>query len=272
MMILRAITVFLLLMVVCGVSPATAQQQPGQPAVTQEQITDESLPPLMRAAWQGRVDEVRRLLKDGANVNERADLGFTALTIAAGGDHLDIVKILLDAGADPNALAGMTHPRVIITPLIAAMSPRNKRRLEIMDTLIAAGAKVNPPASFGESPLVNAVTRHDLEMMKALLNRGADVNWANEIGQSALVRALGDSNGPDLSVLRLLLDSGADSNKPRIWAGNDCVSPLEYLNGWLKYSRTKDQARLEARRLLIQYGAKKYRTRARVTGCYDGQL
>ena len=272
-MIPRAITLFFLAVVVlCSVSCAAAQQQRPEPAVTQEQLSDESLPPLMRAAGRGGVDEVRRLLKAGANVNERADLGFTALTVAAGGDHLEIVKILLAAGADPNALAGMTHPRMIMTPLIAAMSPRNKRRLEIMDTLIAAGAKVNPPPSFGESPLMNAVTQHDLEMIKALLDRGADVNWANEIGHSALVSVLTDSNGPDLKVLRLLLRSGADANKPRLWAGNDCVSLLEYLNGWLRYSKTKDQARLEARRLLIQHGAKKYTTRARVTGCYDRRL
>lgn len=265
-MITRALTfLVLLVVVVCAVSSAEGQQQRSQPVDTQD---DESLSPLMRAASRGRVNEVRRLLKDGANVNERDDLGLTALTLAAVSDQLDIVRILLDAGADPNALGGMTHPRVVITPLIAAMSRRNKRRLEIVDTLIAAGAKVNPPPAYGESPLVHAATQHDLEMLKALLERGADVNWANEIGHSALVTTLTDGNGPDLRVLKLLLDSGADPNKPRIWAGNDCVSPLEYLNGWLRNSITKDQARLEARRLLMQHGAKIYRTKARVTGCY----
>jgi uncharacterized protein len=272
-MIPRAITFFFLhVVVVCGFGCAKAQQQRPEPAVTQEEISDESMPPLMRAAGQGRVDEVRRLLKNGANVDKRAELGVTALMVAAGGDHPDIVKILLDAGADPNALAGMTHPRIIITPLIIAMNPRNKKRLEIMDCLIAAGAKVNPPASFYESPLIDAVTKHDLEMIKALLDRGADVNWANEIGHSALVRALTDGNGPDLSVIKLLLDCGADPNKPRIQAGTDCISTLEYLDGWLRGSKTKLQARLEARRLLIEYGAKKYRTRVHATGCDDGQL
>jgi len=254
---------------VCSVSSATPQQQRSKPVDTQEQISDDSLPPLMRAALHGRVDEVRRLLNAGANVNERDDLGLTALMLAAGADQLDVVKILLEAGADPNALGGMTHPRIILTPLITAMSPRNKRRLEIMDTLIAAGAKVNPPPSYGESPLVHAVTQKDLEMLKALLERGADVNWANEIGHSALVTTLTDGNGPDLRVLKLLLDSGADPNKPRLWVGNDCVSSLEYLTGWLRNSGAKDHARLEARRLLIQYGGKKYKTRARITGCYD---
>jgi ankyrin repeat protein len=219
----------------------------------------------MRAARSGRLDEVRSLLSAGAGVNEKGFIGHTALTFAAGAGHLEIVKALLDAGADPNAAGGMGHPRVTISVLTAAMNRQNKNRMEVLDTLIAAGAKVNPPRSFPESPLDVAVRKGDLEMMSALLERGADVNWENEIGATPLVTALTDGSGPDVGAVRLLLKAGANPNRPRLWVGNDCVSLLGYLDGWLKASR--DKSREEVGRLLRRYGAKTYRAKSHGKPC-----
>ena len=104
----------------------------------------------------------------------------------------------------------MSHPRIIITVLTAAMSRRNKNRMEVVDALIAAGARVNPPPSFPESPLDFAVRERDLEIVRALLARGADVNWENPNGATPLVTAFADANGVDVGVIRLLLEAGAD--------------------------------------------------------------
>ena len=256
---------------VCSATSAAAQTQDPERKPTEEEIA-EALPPLMRAAWNGRVEEVRRLLKEGANVNETISLlGYTPLLFAAERGHLDVIKVLLDAGADPNGVADMGHPRVIISPLITAMSRRNKKRLETIDMLIAAGAKVNSSTAL-QSPLGNALSNRDVEMIRAFLDRGADVNWPeDEFGRTALVTAIlavQDGSGPDVRVVQLLLDAGANPNKPRIWAGDHCVSILEYLIGW---SRTPDQAQLETRRLLVQHGAKIYRRKAGVDGCYPSR-
>ena len=251
---------------VCSATPSTAQQQPDREP-TQEEFV-EKLPPLMRAAWKGQVDEVRRLLKEGANVNETGPLGFTALMGASGLGNLDVIKVLLDAGADPNALAGMGHPRIIITPLNVAMSPRNKKRLETIDMLIAGGAKVNPPSAH-MSPLDNAVTNRDIEMVKAFLDRGADVDWPDQFGRTSLWRAVSDDDGPDVRIVQLLLEAGANPNKSRIWVGNHCLSILEDLH--TRLMTDKNQARSEVSRLLIQHGAKRYRRKARVHGCYPSR-
>ena len=260
-------SLFLCFAMVCTVSSAQAQQQPSEREPTEEEVV-QSMPPLMRAAYKGRVDEVRTLLKEGANVNEMFGLGFTALMIAAAFGHLDVMKVLLDAGANPNGAVGMTHPRVIITPLNVAMSPRNKKRLETIDMLIAAGAKVNPPVA-EQAPLDNAVTNRDVEMVKAFLDRGADVDSPDQFGRTSLWRAVSDGNGPDVSIVKLLLEAGADPNKSRIWVGNQCISILEDLNRALM--TYKDQARLEVSRLLIQHGAKRYRRKAPVDGCYPSR-
>ena len=210
--------------------------------------------PLMRAAEAGRLDEVRSLLKAGADVNESLPgIGLTALMIGAGRGDLEMVKVLLAAGANPNAAGGVAHGG-FWTVLTFAMNPQNKNRLELVDTLISAGAQLNPELRFPESPLQATIKANDIEMLKALLRKGSDVNWENEIGTTALVTAITMSE-PNVEIVRLLLNSGADPNKPRLWVGDNCVSLLSSLG---QPSVSKDKVRSEIRRLLLQAGGKNF--------------
>lgn len=51
---------------------------------------------------------MQRLLKAGAGVNAEGSryLGGAALWLAAGAGHVKVIEVLLDAGADVNALSG----------------------------------------------------------------------------------------------------------------------------------------------------------------------
>ena len=55
---------------------------------------------LIRAAEDGRLDQVERLLQAGANPNFKSDGDVTVLMWAAARGHLEVVKVLLESGAD----------------------------------------------------------------------------------------------------------------------------------------------------------------------------
>ena len=226
-------------------------------------------PPLMRAAAYGNLDAVHRLLKRGVNVNEAGPLGFTALMVAAGRGHLDVAEALLAAGADPNAAYHIAHVGAW-SVLTAAMHRCNQNRLALVDALITAGAKVNPPGRSDIVPLDTAITRKDVPMVKALLERGADVNQkrlvpGKSLVNTPLVTAVSMSE-PSVEIVRILLQAGADPNLPKLWVGDEYVSVLSYVEGWLNGpeggERVVDKAREEIVRLLQQFGAKRVQTPA----------
>jgi ankyrin repeat protein len=58
---------------------------------------------LIKAAKEGRLEEVTRLLDRGADINAKDKDGDTAIIGAAFWGHLDVVTLLLEKGADINA-------------------------------------------------------------------------------------------------------------------------------------------------------------------------
>jgi ankyrin repeat protein len=88
--------------------------------------------PLFLAAGEGRLNAVRYLLDEGADVNLRGRDGTTALTEATFYGHQPVIKELLMRGADVNALS------IDGTPLDIAVSRNN---LAVIDLLKHYGAK-----------------------------------------------------------------------------------------------------------------------------------
>lgn len=102
---------------------------------------------------RGCEEVVQELLKGGANPNVRH--GGAALVEGSfwGPEHLEIVKLLLDAGADINQTSSAGW-----TPLIAAAAPGNRPNL--VDFLLSRGANVNLKSEEGRTALIYAV-RHE---------------------------------------------------------------------------------------------------------------
>lgn len=157
---------------------------------------------LLRAATSGDGDAIARALDAGASLSASGTgpYGSTALHIAAGSGHVDIVRQLLARGADPNAVSSEG-----LTPLLHATS-------EVAPLLIEAGADVNPDAGYGTgTPLGSAVISDDLDYIRLLLNAGADPDTVVPILSHQGPLHFGATNGSD-EAIRLLLDAGANPN------------------------------------------------------------
>ena len=105
--------------------------------------------PLMLACEKGKLDVLKVLLQHNAPINGVGTME-TALSLAVGNDHIDVVKTLLDAGCDVNRMC----PRVEWTPLYLAKSG------EVAQLLIDYGADVNCESlNTNKQPLFGAVNR-----------------------------------------------------------------------------------------------------------------
>jgi uncharacterized protein len=68
--------------------------------------------PLSAAVYQDRRDVVRLLIDRGADVNQGDNAGFTPLHLAGALGRVEAASILLESGADPNARTNMTGGKV----------------------------------------------------------------------------------------------------------------------------------------------------------------
>lgn len=125
--------------------------------------------PLMYAALYGGADTVRLLLEAGADPNLRNEAGATALLWAV--DDLDKSRLLLKAGADANARTSDGR-----TPLLAATGRVGSA--DVVKLLLDHGA--NPSATAHSyrgptTPLRQAADFGDAAVVKMLVERGAEV-------------------------------------------------------------------------------------------------
>src|SRR6266536_504161 len=84
------------------------------------------------------VDFVQALMSANADLNAHDEEDRTPLIKAAQDGNVLILKMLLQAGADPNLMTDN-----VTSPLWAAASVRSRRHLEALRTLIRSGADVN---------------------------------------------------------------------------------------------------------------------------------
>lgn len=186
--------------------------------------TPDGVTPLMIAIDNLRFDTAKLLLEAGANPHLWDWWGRTALYVAIdmntlqedrrgavtadtnGTTALDVARLLLEAGVNPDPQLNMHRPG------------RGGNSGRFVDDQLTTGA----------TPLLRAANAHDVEALTLLLEFGADVELANVMGVTPFMAAAGFGNqrgilrgtyDPDteadvIPALEVLLAAGADINRP----------------------------------------------------------
>ncbi len=222
------------------------------------------------AVFNGNYDFASFLIDRGAKVNQADAQRFTPLFWAVDrrnmetapnfpwmvtADPLALVRKLLDAGADPNALVDNTprarmragSPRIVFAT--ALMRAAFSADLELVKLLLSHGADSRVMSRDGETMVEAAAglgfiqgynkgrsAAERLEVVKLFVDLGADVNQADDYGITPLMVA---ANMGDTTIIQYLVDVGADlgvydlgkKNDGAFGASVEPLMPIDYAIG-----------------------------------------
>ena len=186
--------------------------------------------PVRQAAAKSNAEAVQLLLEAGACINLTSEDKCTALQAASGTRNIDLIKILIGAGADVNAPAGPERGRTALQQAV------EHGDIKISRLLLAHGADVNAPAGYsrGITALQGAMMNGHLKIVLMLLQAGAQVNAppANAEGRMALDAAAEHGR---LDIVLLLLKNDEDAEAIELRCKR--AAKLAALNGHLVIAR-----------------------------------
>src|SRR5215470_13033739 len=133
---------------------------------------EEPMGALCRAASEGNLAEVKRLLAAGANPNG-GDHELLPLVEAADGGYDEVVRVLLRAGADPLKQDYMGYAPV-------------SSSVEVAELLLAAGDPVRSAHPLGETGIHVAARMGNWDLVKFWLGKGLKIDEPDAGGYTAL--------------------------------------------------------------------------------------
>lgn len=187
---------------------------------------------LVQAVEDNNLSEVKMRVYMGERVNAK-DKGYdgnSPLHVAVENGNLEIVQVLLNAGAKINSKNSEKR-----TPLMMLDEDAN---VELVNLLLRYKAKINLADKEGNTALILASEWANADILQALINAGANVNAVNKEGRTALMAA---AERGDLENVKTLLGAGANAQ------AKDTENSTAL-------SLTKDD---EVKEFLIAYGATK---------------
>ena len=166
--------------------------------------------PIFEASTSGSAECVRLLVDAGADPNTRDHMGCTPLMQAG---SAEVVAALLAAGADPAAPRGDDDVFDEVMQSSELTWPQMK---EVAEALLAAGVRLEGSEPWDQSRLAKAAFNHHDEAVAFLLALGADPNTVGPTGTPLhSICSQGEYEDHDMNaacerIITLLVEAGAD--------------------------------------------------------------
>jgi ankyrin repeat protein len=136
---------------------------------------------LYHACHSNKIEIVKLLLRyKNTDINKADEFDVTPLRIACVYAKSTIVKLLMDAGADPN-IQDIQRGK---TALIRAIEYKNKDCFDIL--LSYSNIKIDLQDYYGNTALIYAIMSNEEELIDKIIQYGADITLKNKEGKSAI--------------------------------------------------------------------------------------
>ena len=180
---------------------------------------DDKVKLLWKAAQENDVTTIQRLIKEGVNIEASDAKQRTALMIATHQQNNEAAKVLIDAGANVNALDDMHD-----SPFLYAGA---SGYIKIVSYCLQRGADFTVFNRYNGTALIPACERGHVETVKEILKRkDFPIDHVNRLGWTALLEAiiLSDGGPAHVQIVQLLVDAGCNVNI----ADKDGITPLTH--------------------------------------------
>jgi ankyrin repeat protein len=203
---------------------------------------------------------VQILLNAGAVINPSS--GESPLASAAEWGHVEVVDVLVSAGADVNIVVreGDSTSTPLITAIRCGSDISDGDVIRMVRILLLAGADPNGVATSGrevETPLGAAMRRGSIELIQLLLGNGARVN------EQSFVEAV---RCCDINVVKLLLNSGCQVTESAVECAVEDNSTMVFFLLGITDKRIKERCKTAALIKSIECGKMALIQELRVSG------
>jgi ankyrin repeat protein len=158
---------------------------------------------IITASAEGNLVEVKELVeRDPQLVYTKDETGRTPLHWACRGVHLEILKFLVENGADVNI-----RDNNGITPLTSTVA---RNHIEASKFLLDNGAKTEIADNLQIAPILYALTSESKNVLELLIKRGASLEVKNDYKRTPLLLTCRESGS--IEIAKILIENGANIN------------------------------------------------------------
>nr|XP_056702474.1 ankyrin repeat, SAM and basic leucine zipper domain-containing protein 1 [Euleptes europaea] len=167
--------------------------------------TDDKVETLKKALTTGNLPVIEELLNSGLSVESTFKFGWTPLMYAASVVNLELMRILLDRGAN----ASFDKDQYTVLMAVCTARASEEQILKCVELLLSRNADPNASCRKKITPLMYAAREGHSQVVAVLAAHGSQVNAQDENGYTALTWAA--RQGHKKVVFRLL-ELGADKS------------------------------------------------------------